>query len=121
MVADAECREARGASRGNADPFPVEPAVFPHLTVRASQQPGTTAKDRRYRSVSTRRMTGAAWLGKQHQHRRSRTIEPSARGFRVERVRINRKRSLHTLYACASRAAVECRQRCLPETRTTGG
>jgi hypothetical protein len=30
--------EARGASRGNADPFPVEPPVFPHLTVRASQQ-----------------------------------------------------------------------------------
>jgi hypothetical protein len=32
------CREARGASRGNAVRFPVKRRVFPQLAVRASRQ-----------------------------------------------------------------------------------
>jgi hypothetical protein len=88
MVADVRCREARGASRGNADPVPVEPRGFPHLAVRASQQACTAARDRRYRSGITRLVTGAAGVVKQHQHRRPRTIKTSFRGFWWERARI---------------------------------
>jgi hypothetical protein len=52
MVADARCREAQGASRGNADPFPVKRRVFPQLALRASQQPGTIVEDRRERPAT---------------------------------------------------------------------
>ena len=44
----AICREARGASRGNVERFPVQQRVFPQLALRASRQPGTTVRDRRY-------------------------------------------------------------------------
>jgi hypothetical protein len=37
-MAATRCREARGASRGNAERFPVQRRVFPQLALRASRQ-----------------------------------------------------------------------------------
>jgi hypothetical protein len=44
-------------------PLSVKRSGFPHLTVRASQQPGTTVGDRRYRKRRARRSETAARVG----------------------------------------------------------
>ena len=51
--------EARGVSRGNAGLPRVERRVFPHLTIRASRQPGTTAP---LAWRASHRIQAAPWL-----------------------------------------------------------